>query len=65
VIEQSALYVCEAYKDLYKFVTDPDPDRRFLITGILDVGKSCFLLYLLIQLLYNVDDDDVTVIYHL
>ncbi|PKY52515.1 hypothetical protein RhiirA4_470194 [Rhizophagus irregularis] len=61
VIGESALYVRRAYKDLYLLVTDPDPDSKFIITGTSGVGKTCFLLYLLIQLLCN--DDNVTIIF--
>ncbi|RIA80828.1 hypothetical protein C1645_837982 [Glomus cerebriforme] len=42
VIGESALYVRRAYKDLYRFVTDPDPDPKFLITGTSGVGKTCY-----------------------
>ena len=62
IIDEPALYVRQAYKDFYRFVTNPLPDPRFLITGTSGVGKSCFLLYLLIQLLCNFDN--VTVVYH-
>ncbi|CAG8648198.1 6032_t:CDS:2, partial [Funneliformis caledonium] len=42
VTEESALYIRQAYKDLYRIVTDPDPDPRFLITGTSGIGN---LLY--------------------
>ncbi|CAG8740392.1 5654_t:CDS:2, partial [Racocetra fulgida] len=56
IIEMQALYARLAYKDLYRLVTNEDSNSRFLITGTSGVGKSCFLLYLLIRLLCNSDD---------
>ncbi|CAG8611666.1 10636_t:CDS:2 [Ambispora gerdemannii] len=64
VIKEPVLYVRESYRDLYHIVTnenDEDCDLKFLITGTSGVGKSCFLIYLLIRLLCN--KTDATVIF--
>uniref|UniRef100_U9T1W8 Crinkler family protein n=1 Tax=Rhizophagus irregularis (strain DAOM 181602 / DAOM 197198 / MUCL 43194) TaxID=747089 RepID=U9T1W8_RHIID len=61
VLEKSVLYVRKSYKYLYNKLEKKSADglKRFLITGTSGIGKSCFLIYVLIQLLC----DDVTVIF--
>ena len=61
VIKEHVLYVRESYRDLYHIVTNKNCDPRFLISGTSGVGKSCFLIYLLIRLLCN--ETDATVIF--
>ncbi|CAG8470223.1 14015_t:CDS:2 [Acaulospora morrowiae] len=61
VIMEHVLYVRKSYKDLYRIVTKDKYDPRFLISGTSGVGKSCFLIYLLIRLLCN--KTDATVIF--
>jgi hypothetical protein len=53
VVKKQALYIRKAYEDLYHIVTKENVDPRFLISGTSGVGKSCFLIYLLIRLLCN------------
>ncbi|CAG8637334.1 7411_t:CDS:2, partial [Ambispora gerdemannii] len=63
VIEKSALYVRESYEDLYDLIinqVDGNFKYKLLVTGTSGVGKSCFLIYLLIQLFH--DFEDVTII---
>ena len=61
VIKEHVLYVRESYRDLYHIVTNENCDPKFLISGTSGVGKSCFLIYLLIRLLCN--KTDATVIF--
>ncbi|CAG8596254.1 6061_t:CDS:2, partial [Acaulospora morrowiae] len=61
VIKEHVLYVRKSYKDLYHIVNNEKYDPRFLISGTSGVGKSCFLIYLLIRLLCN--KTDATVIF--
>ena len=61
VLEKNVLYVRKSYKYLYNTLKENSAVglRRFLITGTSGIGKSCFLIYILIQLLC----EDVTVIF--
>ncbi|RGB25226.1 hypothetical protein C1646_747443 [Rhizophagus diaphanus] len=61
VLEKSVLYVRKSYKYLYNTLKENSAVglRRFLITGTSGIGKSCFLIYILIQLLC----EGVTVIF--
>ena len=61
VIKEHVLYVRESYRDLYHIVTNENCNPRLLISGTSGVGKSCFLIYLLIRLLCN--KTDATVIF--
>jgi hypothetical protein len=53
VVKEQVLYIRKAYEDLYHIVTKKNYDPRFLIYGTSGIGKSCFLIYLLIRLLCN------------
>ncbi|CAG8582609.1 11416_t:CDS:2 [Diversispora eburnea] len=48
-------------KDLYQIVTNRNSYSRILMSGASGIGKSCFLLYLLIRLLCNIDDLELNV----
>ncbi|RHZ76166.1 hypothetical protein Glove_202g84 [Diversispora epigaea] len=61
VIKEHVLYVRKSYRDLYHIITNENCDPKHLVSGTSGVGKSCFLIYLLIQLLCN--KTDVTVIF--
>ena len=61
VINEHVLYVRKSYIDLYHIVTNENCNPKFLISGTSGVGKSCFLIYLLIRLLCN--RTDATVIF--
>ncbi|RIB06214.1 hypothetical protein C2G38_2046960 [Gigaspora rosea] len=60
IIDMPALYMRQSYKDLYRMIITMK-NSKFLITGTSGVGKSCFLLYLMIRLLCNIND--VTIIF--
>ncbi|CAI2187451.1 8276_t:CDS:2, partial [Funneliformis geosporum] len=52
--EEPALYVRKSYEDLYHLMINQaskSSDHKFLVTGISGIGKLCFLIYFLIQLL--------------
>ncbi|CAI2180472.1 4112_t:CDS:2 [Funneliformis geosporum] len=54
VIKKPAIYVRESYEELYHLMIDQaskSSDHKFLVTGTSGIGKSCFLIYFLIQLL--------------
>ncbi|CAG8608911.1 7853_t:CDS:2 [Paraglomus occultum] len=64
VIKRQALYVRQSYVDLYKVLiratdagdkTSLDYYPKYLLTGTSGIGKSCFLAYLLIELLLHRD----------
>nr|CAG8607904.1 10953_t:CDS:2 [Entrophospora candida] len=62
VIEKEVLFVRKSYKFLYnelKRKSSKGGINKFLITGTSGIGKSCFLIYVLIQLLC----EDATVIF--
>ncbi|PKK58328.1 hypothetical protein RhiirC2_763480 [Rhizophagus irregularis] len=61
IVQQPKLYIREDYKALYQIVNKKGLDPKFLINGTSGIGKSCFLLYLLIRILCS--SDDVTVIF--
>ncbi|CAG8509416.1 13055_t:CDS:2 [Funneliformis mosseae] len=61
IIQQPKLYIREDYKALYQIVNKEELDPKFLINGTSGIGKSYFLLYLLIQILCS--SNDVTVIF--
>jgi len=54
VIKKPTIYVRESYKDLYYLMIDQaseSSNHKFLIIDTSSIGKSCFLIYFLIQLL--------------
>lgn len=61
VIEKKVLYVRKSYKYLYDQLKKKSGCglKKFLITGTSGIGKSCFLVYVLMQLLC----EDVVVIF--
>ncbi|CAI2187722.1 2422_t:CDS:2, partial [Funneliformis geosporum] len=61
VIEKKILYVRKSYKNLYDQLKKKSGCglKKFLITGTSGIGKSCFLVYVLMQLLC----EDVVVIF--
>ncbi len=61
VIEKKVLYVRKSYKYLYDQLKKKSDCglKKFLITGTSGIGKSCFLIYVLMQLLC----EDVIVIF--
>ncbi|CAB5193513.1 hypothetical protein RhiirA5_504506 [Rhizophagus irregularis] len=61
VIEKKVLYVRKSYKYLYDQLKKKSGYglKKFLITGTSGIGKSCFLVYVLMQLLC----EDVVVIF--
>ncbi|GBC06854.1 hypothetical protein RclHR1_00710005 [Rhizophagus clarus] len=67
VIERSSLYVRKAYVELYDLIAKygsvkaPNLKHKFLLTGTSGVGKSCFMIYLLIRIMR--EQDSTAVIY--
>ncbi|CAB4435540.1 unnamed protein product [Rhizophagus irregularis] len=61
VVQQPKLYIRQDYKALYQIINKKNLDPKFLINGTSGIGKSCFLLYLLVRLLCS--SDDVTIIF--
>ncbi|PKY53291.1 hypothetical protein RhiirA4_425906 [Rhizophagus irregularis] len=55
VVERRLLFVRKIYKLLYSELKKKSKDglTKFLITGTSGIGKSCFLIYILMQLLYE------------
>ncbi|CAJ0847754.1 1586_t:CDS:2 [Entrophospora sp. SA101] len=59
VINRPALYVREEYKDIYHLLINNSSTgscHKFIVTGTSGVGKSCFLVYFLIRLLYECEN---------
>ncbi|CAB4385786.1 unnamed protein product [Rhizophagus irregularis] len=64
VIEKPTMYVRESFVDLYHILTNKTSKgsgHKFIITGTAGIGKSCFLIYMLIRLLC--EPKNVTVIF--
>ncbi|GES95208.1 crinkler (CRN) family protein, putative [Rhizophagus clarus] len=61
IVQQPKLYIRQDYKELYEIVNNKELDPKFLINGTSGIGKSCFLLYLLIRILCS--SDDATIIF--
>ena len=55
IVNKPKLFVRDAYKDIYDLVTAVP--SRAILTGTSGVGKSCFLIYLLIRLLSEKEDE--------
>jgi len=64
VINRPALYVREEYKDIYHLLINNSltgSHHKLVVTGTSGVGKSCFLIYFLIRLLYECEN--ITIIF--
>jgi hypothetical protein len=61
VVERHILFIRKSYRLLYQELINKSKAglKKFLITGTSGIGKSCFLIYLLMQLLCK----DFTVIF--
>jgi len=66
ITKNSKLYVRKCYPDLYNIIKGGiSKVVNIAITGTPGIGKSCFLLYFILQLLYeSTDDEPNIVIFH-
>ena len=69
LIETKKLYVRESYTDLYKHIKqnlfqDNPLMNRLVITGTSGIGKSAFLLYLILQLFVETTSNSPIIIFH-
>lgn len=69
LIETKKLYVRESYTDLYKHIKqnlfqDNPLKNRLVITGTSGIGKSAFLLYLILQLFVESTSNSPIIIFH-
>ncbi|KAF8910309.1 hypothetical protein BGZ58_005912, partial [Dissophora ornata] len=66
VVQAGDLYVRQTYKELYgdilKMFKEEDGEKQIVVTGTSGIGKSVFLVYLVIRLLVESDVDNPPII---